>query len=145
MTDDTPSVRLLRAIFDEPIPCGHIERFIAFYVDSPVTLMNDTGDDSPAIGCAMCEVALTFEQFDALGAEGGKRRVRGDCERRVAGEELMVTFPEGTTPIQELYSHLNGYCGEYEDLGSCLHRIRELIEELMPEKEPERGVEFKEG
>jgi len=44
----------------------------------------------------------------------------------------MVTFPEGTTPLQELHSHLNGYCGEHEDLNACLRRVRELVEELMP-------------
>lgn len=72
MTDDTPSERLLRAIIGDSQPCGHIERFIAFYVDSPITLMNDTGDDSPVIGCVMCDSSLAFEQFDALALRAAK-------------------------------------------------------------------------
>lgn len=47
-------------------PCGHLLRFVAFYVDSCVTLMNDTGDDHPVVACVMCGSDLTFEQFDAL-------------------------------------------------------------------------------
>lgn len=47
-------------------------------------------------------------------------------------EGMMVTFPEGTTPLQELHSHLNGYCGEHEDLNVCMRRVRELVEELLP-------------
>jgi hypothetical protein len=45
----------------------------------------------------------------------------------------MVTFPEGTTPLQELHSHLTGHCGEGEDLSACFNRVRELVEALMPE------------
>lgn len=71
MTDST-ATRLLSAIIGDAQPCGHIERFIAFYVDSPVTLMNDTGDDHPVIGCVMCDSKLTFEQFDTLALKAAK-------------------------------------------------------------------------
>lgn len=61
----------------------------------------------------------------------------------------MVTFPEGTTPLQELHSHLNGYCGEHEDLNACMKRVRELVEELLPLPQTtltaKRGVALKEG
>lgn len=45
----------------------------------------------------------------------------------------MVTFAENVTPLQELYAHLNGYCGEHEDLNACLKRVRELVEGLLPQ------------
>lgn len=50
----------------------------------------------------------------------------------------MVTFADGVTPLQELHSHLNGYCGEHEDLNACLNRVRALVEELMPLEPPEQ-------
>lgn len=63
-------------------PCPHLTLFITSYVKSPVTLMNDTGDDHPVIAC---EVGLTFEEFDELALKEARRTygaVIADAARR---------------------------------------------------------------
>jgi len=54
--------RLLAAIVGDSDPkelCRHLQRFIAFYVDSPVTFM-----EGSKIGCVICEIVTTQDQFD---------------------------------------------------------------------------------
>lgn len=64
---DSPELRLLRDIFAEPKPCGHIDRFVAFVASQGVQIISGEDDEvAPGIDCLECDVMLTFEHFSRL-------------------------------------------------------------------------------
>lgn len=54
--------RLLTAIIGNAAPCAHLLAFAEFYCDSSVVIM----DDSVPIGCFMCDVVISAQEFSAL-------------------------------------------------------------------------------
>lgn len=53
----------MAAPWPAPEPCKHLLAFIEFYIDSSIVLANQ---DASAVGCFMCETALSGPEFSKL-------------------------------------------------------------------------------